>query len=118
LLFDRGFGWSLRCPRSRRSHRLVRQSYTVSIFLLTALVISVVCLAHASPPDPTWIPGIYDNGDFDEAVLAVLSIDGTTTTIPFVPAAIGTWRVLPSPAVSLDLSPSFDLAPSRAPPLA
>jgi hypothetical protein len=31
-------------------------------------LLTLVPLAHASPPDPVWIPGIYDAADFDEAV--------------------------------------------------
>ena len=102
----------------RRADRLVRGSYTAGIFFLAALIVSVVCLAHASTPDPTWIPGIYDTGDFDDVIGIVLSIDGTTITIPLAPDPIGTWRVLPSPLVSLDPLPSFDLPPSRSPPFA
>ena len=102
----------------QRAHRLARRSYAAGIFLLAALVISVVCLAHASPPDPTWIPGIYDTADFDDAILAMLSIDGATITASLDPGPIGTWRVLPLPGVSLDRSPSFDLPQSRSPPFA
>src|SRR6266404_3813055 len=102
----------------RRANRLVRRSYTAGILLLAALVISVVCLAHASPPDPTWIPGIYDTGDFDDAVLALLSIDGVTIPPSAAPGSDGTWQALPSPAGSLDPSHSFDLPPSRSPPTA
>jgi len=103
---------------TRRIHRLVRHSYTAGIFFLAALVVSVVCLAHASPPDPTWIPGIYDAGDFDDAILALLSIDGATITAPLTQGPMGTCRVLPSPIVSLDPSSSLDLPPSRSPPVA
>jgi len=92
---------------------VVRRSYAVGIFFLAALVVSVICLAHASPPDPTWIPGIYDRGDFDDAVLALLSIDGVTISPSAAPGSEGTWQVLPSPAGSLDPSHSFDLPPSR-----
>ena len=102
----------------RRACQPVRRTYTGSIFLLAALVISVVCLAHASPPDPTWIPGIYDTGDLDDAILTVLSIDAATITTPFASGPIGAWRVLPSPIDSLGPLPSFDLPPSRSPPLA
>ena len=102
----------------RRADRPVRGSYTAGIFFLAALIVSVVCLAHASPPDPTWIPGIYDTGDFDDVIGIVLSIDGATITIPLAPDPMGTWRVLPSPLVSLDSLPSFDLPPSRSPPFA
>src|SRR5262249_17042060 len=34
---------------------------------------SLAPLAHASLPDPLWIPGIYDNADFDEIVATVVS---------------------------------------------
>jgi len=43
-------------------------------FLLSMLVGVLVALppaALASPPDQTWIPGLYDNADYDDAVLAV-----------------------------------------------
>ena len=102
----------------RRADRLVRGSYTAGIFFLAALIVSVVCLAHASTPDPTWIPGIYDTGDFDDVIGIVLSIDGATITASLDPGPIGTWRVLPLPGVSLDRSPSFDLPQSRSPPFA
>ena len=37
------------------------------------LVLLVACgtlplLAQASPPDPTWLPGIYDNADYDDVI--------------------------------------------------
>jgi hypothetical protein len=37
------------------------------VFLACVIGLSTT-LAHASPPDPTWIAGIYDAGDFDEVV--------------------------------------------------
>jgi len=97
---------------------MVRRSYAVGTFFLAALVVSVVCLAHASPPDPTWIPGIYDHGDFDDVVLALLFIDGVTISPPTAPDSEGTWKVLPSSAPSLDPFQSFGLPPSRSPPFA
>ena len=30
-------------------------------------------LAYASPPDPSWIPGLYDNADYDDVVVLVTS---------------------------------------------
>lgn len=97
---------------------MVRRSYAVGIFFLAALVVSVVCLAHASPPDPTWIPGIYDHGDFDDAVLALLSIDGVTISPSAALGSDDTWQVLPSSVGLLDPAHSFDLPPSRSPPIA
>jgi len=47
---------------------------TIAILLALA---ALPGLAHASPPDPSWIPGLYDNGDFDDVVVLVASATGT-----------------------------------------
>jgi hypothetical protein len=39
------------------------------VLLAIALCILLNPLAAASPPDPTWIPGIYDAADFDDVVI-------------------------------------------------
>jgi hypothetical protein len=44
----------------------------LALGLLPILVV-LAPLADARPPDPTWITGIYDAGDFDEVVVAVIS---------------------------------------------
>jgi hypothetical protein len=42
------------------------------VFLvLVGVVAALTPAALASPPDQTWIPGVYDNADYDDAVLAV-----------------------------------------------
>lgn len=46
------------------------------VVLLSCLLIAVAALAFASPRDPTWIPGVYDLGDFDD-VLDVLLDNGS-----------------------------------------
>src|SRR5262249_53325289 len=46
------------------------------------LVLSVV-LSYASPPDPSWIPGIYDNHDYDDVVGMVT--DGTALSDSWAP---------------------------------
>jgi len=48
--------------------------------VLLAVLIGLVPLAHALPPDQTWIAGSYDAADLDDAVTSVLSIAGTTKT--------------------------------------
>jgi len=45
--------------------------------LLMAVLIGLVPLAHARPPDQTWIAGSYDAADLDDAVTNALSIAGT-----------------------------------------
>jgi hypothetical protein len=41
------------------------------ILLVIALCIVLNPLAAASPPDPTWIPGLYDAADFDDVVIRI-----------------------------------------------
>jgi|RhiMetStandDraft_4_1073278.scaffolds.fasta_scaffold41258_2 hypothetical protein len=57
-----------------RSTRLVRkiEQGLGALLLLAALAIHPA-LAHASPPDPSWVPGIYDGADFDDDVLLLAS---------------------------------------------
>ena len=40
---------------------------------LVAVVLALAPAAHASPPDQSWIPGLYDNADFDDVVLLITS---------------------------------------------
>ena len=55
------------------------------LLLLNAVLTS---MAYASPPDPSWINGIYDDGDFDNVVVQVTSGAGVVELAPF--AAIRT----------------------------
>jgi len=43
----------------------------LAAILVAGTLVALLPLAHASPPDPTWISGLYDDGDHDDAVLAV-----------------------------------------------
>ena len=38
------------------------------ILLILAALATTSSLAYASPPDASWIPGIYDDADFDDVV--------------------------------------------------
>ena len=57
-------------PRSGRRRACV----LAVLFALLALV----PLAHASPPDPVWLAGIYDAGDLDDLILAATSLESRT----------------------------------------
>jgi hypothetical protein len=46
--------------------------------LLAAVWVLVRPLAAASPPDPTWIAGVYDDGDLDDAILLAGSLVGVS----------------------------------------
>ena len=53
---------------------------TVSRAFLVVVTLGVLAtltgLAYASPPDASWIPGIYDNADFDDVVVLVTLASG------------------------------------------
>ena len=49
--------------------------------LLALLLITPVTLAHASPPDQTWLAGVYDQVDFDDVVgLLTSALEATDST--------------------------------------
>jgi len=52
-----------------------RGRWLVAESLSSILFLSVV-LAYASPPDPSWIPGIYDEHDYDDVVGMVTDATG------------------------------------------
>ncbi len=74
-------------------------------------------IASASPPDPPWVPGLYDDADYDDVVLAVLSLDGSRDEAPPTlgqPTRLVVRMVAPDVAHPPSLPrPSQD---SRAPP--
>lgn len=41
--------------------------------ILLALLLTLSPLAYASPPDPTWIHGLWDDDDFDNVVEYITS---------------------------------------------
>ena len=65
-------------------------------------LLTLAPLAHASPPDPAWIAGLYDDADHDDAVIAITDASGSP---PRDAAAIG-------PAGVLDTLVAFD-GPAR-----
>jgi hypothetical protein len=78
------------------------------IVLISAVLVSISTLADASPPDPTWIPGIYDDADFDDVVGLV------TSAKALVEPMDATALCLVSPATSLEGSPQGS-TPKRLP---
>ena len=56
----------------------MKRRATLGILLLGALLTLPPC-AYASPTDPTWIPGFYDDNDYDDVILfitgAVTAVD-------------------------------------------
>jgi len=87
----------------------------------TVLVVtSLSSLAYASPPDPTWIPGVYDDADFDDVVGLVVMEKGLVES-----EDLTSLRFVPQPAVVLLTTPedgavsqSVPTLHARAPPSA
>jgi hypothetical protein len=46
--------------------------------LLIAVLWLLVPLAYASPPDPTHVPGLWDDADYDDVVILATSSSGAT----------------------------------------
>ena len=57
----------------------------LSVSALLIMVLSALgALAHASPPDPGWIAGLYDAADGDDVVLAVTGLDQAPPLTPLL----------------------------------
>ena len=48
------------------------------ILLLGVVLVTLVAFAHASPPDATWLAGVYDAADFDDVVDFLVSLSAAT----------------------------------------
>ena len=53
-----------------------RASLNGLVLVLVAFILTLTPLAYASPPDPTWQLGFFDDDDFDEVVGYITSAAG------------------------------------------
>ncbi len=65
----------------------MRAGSGVLVAILLAVVLAALLpLAYASPPDPTWLGGVWDDADYDDVVVAaiqaVASVDSLTVFEP------------------------------------
>jgi hypothetical protein len=90
------------------------------ITLLVVLSAGLVALAQASPPDQTWLGGLYDDADYDNVVLSVTS--AVSVVEPRAIRETGSFQTTVDRPIQFDDSaPSLPaLSPnlSRAPPTA
>ena len=63
----------------RRWPSQLRSSAT---FVLIACLVGLSCLAHASPPDPVWLPGMYDGADYDDELALLTDTPVADTSRP------------------------------------
>jgi hypothetical protein len=97
-------------------YELMRSTYW-AVLVLSGLV-ALTPLAYASPPDPSWIRGVYDDGDSDDVVLLVTSGGGAVEPFPLDdihPAQMASARVY-RPDEESKSAPTLFSNPSRAPP--
>jgi hypothetical protein len=87
------------------------------LVVLTAWLLVAPLIGAAMVPDPTWIGGVYDNGDNDEVAILWERTTGIVeiVVVPFTQVGVALPRVVaPVQLVSRPLPHST----SRAPPLA
>ncbi len=88
------------------------------LVILLLLAIALPGLAHASPPDPAWIPGIYDDDDGD--AIGALIGSGAGAAPPAAPGAGPLFLPLIARLAPTRERPPLQVwasaAPSRAPP--
>jgi hypothetical protein len=53
----------------------VRRPGAFFLLALSSCVVALIPLAYANPPDPLWIAGIYDAADYDDVILAAVSLE-------------------------------------------
>jgi hypothetical protein len=107
------FGSSSVAPPRKRA-----ASPILLVALLLIALATLQTLAYASPPDPSWIPGIYDDADFDDVVVLITS--GTGDVGPALPADSHSTLLLverpAQPTERASLAVSVSAVRPRAPP--
>jgi hypothetical protein len=87
--------------------------------LLLLSILALTPLAYASPPDPAWVAGIYDEADLDDVIQLATSADGglSSTLIevsqPLL-APAGMWWLKGGPGAAAARRSPYS---TRAPPL-
>lgn len=84
--------------------------------LSLTLAAALPAIAHASPPDPSWIPGVYDDADYDDVIVRVTS--GTGDVPSGLPTDLRPVHTLVASLAPAPEPPSAGLAASAAQPRA
>jgi len=103
----------------RRHHTAAERSW---VFVLWLGVIFLVAqsVALATLPDPTWIPGMYASGDFDDQTAALVATFAVVDVAPVLASHV-THRMVALVIATNEGAPARLFAPSadpRGPPLA
>lgn len=105
-----------RCPRIVRQLDETWSRFPLIAILLNCLVF-LVPLAAASPPDPVWISGIYDDADSDNVVVAATSLESRLDGHPLVVSPVTMVAyILPEARGEIPTPMTLRSVHSRAPP--
>jgi hypothetical protein len=91
----------------------------LAVAVLLVAVVVLPTLAYASGPDPSWVAGFWDDGDYDDVILVVTALTAVPHHAPDVvikpsPRVVG---AIPS-SLGAVRSASLPSSSTRAPPTA
>src|SRR5262245_1296170 len=73
------------CPfKSRGLATTMRTSQPFGVLFLAMILLPLI--AAASPPDSTWIPGVYDASDLDDVVTLVVEMSASKSGTGYQPS--------------------------------
>jgi hypothetical protein len=52
------------------------------LLILLVTMVPLTPMAYASPPDPVWVVGFFDDADFDDVVVFITSAGATLELFP------------------------------------
>ncbi len=89
------------------------------VLSLLGPLIGLVPLAYASPPDPAWISGLYDDADYDDVVVVATSMKAPEEPAPLpviapITMLLAVLCVTEAPGTPSPALPAFQ---TRAPPI-
>ena len=90
------------------------------VWLLVLVLGALAAVAYATPPDPTYISGLWDDDDYDNVVILATSSKGTldSTAQADVTPLLVLIAPVPGGEVALRSPASLALHAPRAPPAA
>lgn len=103
--------------RSDNHTETVRSRRALLLLPIASLLLGLVPAAYAAEPDPTWIAGYWDGGDFDDAGLFIVGacaievVRGTDVAPRWMPVAVSD----PRASDARPVAPRVTASP-RAPP--
>jgi len=97
---------------------MYRRLLVAAALLLLLPLGGLASLAYASPPDPSWISGIYDGADFDDVVVMIMAETAASADVLAADLRPALPLVGVTPQLADDPIPAVQFSPlqSRAPP--